>query len=627
MMPSTLSAAQIPGWTLLRVLSEREGSSVYLAKDSRSVFRALKLQQPARGTEPEALLARYALLQNLTSLPGLLPLLAFGCLEEAQFWESLALADNLPGLPSLDAERGIEQYTPVTLRSRTTEQGPAPAGTVIRWGIRLASALARLHGAGLVHRDIKPANIIFLEGEPSLGDYGLVGKPGSAFEFSGTEGFQPLEGTNEAAGDLFALGKALYEAWTANDRLEFPSLPRAVLDSKEWRGSGRHLNEVLLRACDACPGRRFASAEHLAEALAEAAAGRPKCRRRRFLKLTAAFGAAGATGVWLFKPQRAPAKLIWRRLREKGLSAELWEGHSRTVDWQRRKIFSIAEHRGSCIYQSFDLDNFTRTEAMLEVRLADTLATILHPETRQLWGITGGRGEVLAVDVDTRKVSSLGGGPHDGRHFGASTYWNPITRRVGVVGGYGLMAVTNDRSEFDSEVRKWIELEPDAETDTRPWRRQPPPVVPNTTGERLYLLGGNGSPSGKQGVVAPGLPHFDGRFHVLDDLWELDLREGKWRRLLPLGSFDVLSLSGAVYHPAVSGLLIFEGPRLLEAASSPKRAFLFRPDIETVPVQLPLEGQTPKVVGAYWCCTIDPATQEIVVLASDGIFRVSVQTR
>ena len=81
----------------------------------------------------------------------------------------------------------------------------AAAAQVAEWGQRVCGALRVLHEAGLVHRDVKPANLLFVEGQLCLADYGLVGEPGSQHDFSGTEGFIPLEGTPDSTADLFAL--------------------------------------------------------------------------------------------------------------------------------------------------------------------------------------------------------------------------------------------------------------------------------------------------------------------------------------------------------------------------------------------------------------------------------------
>jgi serine/threonine protein kinase len=47
---------------------------------------------------------------------------------------------------------------------------------VLTVGVKIASALATAHGAGLLHRDIKPANILFTTfGAPVLADFGIAG--------------------------------------------------------------------------------------------------------------------------------------------------------------------------------------------------------------------------------------------------------------------------------------------------------------------------------------------------------------------------------------------------------------------------------------------------------------------
>ena len=348
-----------PGFSLLRLLSERERSKVYLARDTSGALCAVKLKLPHDPAGLAELAGRVKRLQPLSGRTGLLPILSYGVTESGWLWKSFPLADNLPGLPPLGDEAGLQQYTPLTLRAWSTEHGPASAELVGRWGARLADALAVLHAAGLVHRDVKPENILFVSGEPCLGDYGLAGEPGCKPDFHGTEGYRPLEGTSDTGGDLFALGKTLYETWTARDRLEFPSLPRAVLDAPDWNERGSQLNDIILRACHAQPRKRFGSAAELSEALSRVVSGQRPLNRRRWLLAGAGLAVAGVAGIWLPRLLRAPARVVWRRMRQKGFNVESWQGHMGTADWTRGRLYSLAFDSNGLVLESVDMNQFT----------------------------------------------------------------------------------------------------------------------------------------------------------------------------------------------------------------------------------------------------------------------------
>lgn len=111
-------------------------------------------------------------------------------------------------------------------------QGGLPYESVLRYGVQIASALARAHDRGIVHRDLKSANIIVTrEGLVKVLDFGLAKQVGGQiFEgktrmFASVQTASSMSGTlpymapeilgGEAAdqrSDLWALGVVLYEA-------------------------------------------------------------------------------------------------------------------------------------------------------------------------------------------------------------------------------------------------------------------------------------------------------------------------------------------------------------------------------------------------------------------------------
>src|SRR5262249_31592659 len=154
-----------------------------------------------------------------------------------------------------------DSYRPHTLRAGS-EHGRLPFEQCLQLGLDLAAALAHLHKHGLVHRDIKPSNIIFVNGIPKLADIGLVTDTDEAKSYVGTEGFIPPEGPGTPQADIYSLGKVLYEISTGKDRRSFPE-PATRLGEFADHDRLLEFNEIVLKACQSAPEKRYAAAEQM----------------------------------------------------------------------------------------------------------------------------------------------------------------------------------------------------------------------------------------------------------------------------------------------------------------------------------------------------------------------------
>ena len=198
---------------------------------------------------------------------------------------------------------------------------------------------------------------------------------------------------------------------------------------------------------------------------------------------------------------------------------------------------------------------------------------------------------------------------------------------MGVLGGYGQFAKNNERSEFNLAAGAWEILEPDRadRVEPGPCRRSLDfPPIPDATGRRLFVVGGEGSRSGKQGEQTPGWRGYNGQFHYLDDVWELNLATNAWRCVLPPGCFDPRGLRAAAYFPAVEGLVLFEGLGANVVNSEPARTWLLRPGRDRKPIRLPAEGEPSRLARA-WAWTFDPRDGDLLMFADDGIFRLALK--
>lgn len=294
------TAPTIPDYELVRLIGSGSYGDVWLARGVTGIWRAIKVIWRDRFADAAPFEREFRGLKEFAQISLgesiQMALLHVGRNEAAgYFYYVMELAD--------DVERGRHidpaTYVPLTLTALRNRRGRLPAEESVRCGVELARVLAGLHRRGLVHRDIKPSNVIVVGGVTKLADIGLVSPASEAKTFIGTEGFVPPEGPGTPGGDVFALGKVLYELATGLDRQEFPQLPPDLSHLPDHRAL-LALNEIILRACEPVPEKRYRDAAPLLVELEALQAGKPVRRiAPRHLAIAAVLlGAIPAVGLW-----------------------------------------------------------------------------------------------------------------------------------------------------------------------------------------------------------------------------------------------------------------------------------------------------------------------------------------
>jgi tetratricopeptide (TPR) repeat protein len=330
--PAPTTTPHVPDHEMVRRIGVGSYGEVWLARNIVGTWRAVKVVRRARFDSERPYEREFNGIQKFEPIsrshPSQVDILQIGRNDsEGYFYYVMELADDAsvqPDLHSLSSSpaptphsalRDPHSYRPHTLKDDSEQHRRFPAGECIEIGIALTEALEHLHNNGLVHRDIKPSNIVFVGGRPKLADIGLVTDADATRTYVGTEGFLPPEGTGTPQADLFALGKVLYEISTGKDRREFPQAP-ADLDALPDRKQFLELAEVIERASDPDPKRRYASARQMHDDLVlirQGASVREQYQRKERLAAVRRYGSAVAFVAAVFVLGAAVA--TWLRTR------------------------------------------------------------------------------------------------------------------------------------------------------------------------------------------------------------------------------------------------------------------------------------------------------------------------
>jgi predicted Ser/Thr protein kinase len=199
----------------------------------------------------------------------------------------------------------VEYVDGPSLAEVVDEQGPLTGGNLHSVAVGVATALAAIHGAGVIHRDLKPRNVLFALGTPKVIDFGIA----RAFEATshhtgtdqmvGTVAYMAPErfdtGSSRTLGpaaDVFAWGVVVTYAGTGRTPFAADSpaatAARILTQPPNLTGLPAPLRDLVATTLEKDPDRRPSAFELLDLLLAAGApdapaaaglAGRPELQR------------------------------------------------------------------------------------------------------------------------------------------------------------------------------------------------------------------------------------------------------------------------------------------------------------------------------------------------------------
>jgi len=269
---------RLGNYRLVRLLGQGGFAEVYLGEhihlDTPAAIKVLHTQLDSEDVEQFHIEARTV--ARLTH-PHIVRVLDYGVTETTPFL--------------------VMDYAPhSTLRKRHPKGTPLPVSTVASYVTQLADALQYAHEQNVIHRDVKPENMLVgRRYEVLLSDFGIAQVAKSSRYYS-TQGLQDMAGTITYMApeqiqaqacpnsDQYSLGIVVYE-WLSGMRpfqgtftevavkhtLAPPPSLRKIVPALS-----AEIEELVMKALDKEPTRRFASVQDFAIALQQACQQEPE---------------------------------------------------------------------------------------------------------------------------------------------------------------------------------------------------------------------------------------------------------------------------------------------------------------------------------------------------------------
>jgi serine/threonine protein kinase len=154
-----------------------------------------------------------------------------------------------------------------SLQDRVDARGPLTVGELHRLAVGTASALAAIHGAGVVHRDFKPANVLLGPDGPRVVDFGIARLHDASTITSGVIGTPSYMSPEQLSGvrptsavDIFAWAVTMVFAATGRPAFNADTIPavmhRILFEEPEVSGVPAALLPVIRECLNKEPAGR-----------------------------------------------------------------------------------------------------------------------------------------------------------------------------------------------------------------------------------------------------------------------------------------------------------------------------------------------------------------------------------